>query len=76
MTIKKAYDELEQEGYIISKQGKGTYVAKKNIELVREKAKRDIEEYIYKIIDLASKFDIEKKDIIDLFEYLYRSEEK
>ena len=76
MTIKKAYDELEQEGYIISKQGKGTYVAKKNIELVREKANRDIEEYIYKIIDLASKFDIEKKDIIDLFEYLYRSEEK
>ena len=32
MTIKKAYDELEQEGYIISKQGKGTFVAPKNTE--------------------------------------------
>lgn len=29
MTIKKAYDELEQEGYIISRQGKGTFVARK-----------------------------------------------
>lgn len=30
MTIKKAYDELESEGYIISRQGKGTFVAPKN----------------------------------------------
>lgn len=29
MTIKKAYDELEQDGYIISRQGKGTFVAPK-----------------------------------------------
>lgn len=38
MTIKKAYDELEQEGYIISIQGKGTFVAPKNTEIAREKA--------------------------------------
>ena len=34
MTIKKAYDELEQEGYIISRQGKGTFVAPKNQGLI------------------------------------------
>ena len=36
MTIKKTYDELESEGYIESIQGKGTFVAPKNIELVKE----------------------------------------
>jgi len=76
MTIKKAYDELEEEGYIISKQGKGTYVAPKNIELAQEKAKKDIEEYMYKIIEISNKFDIKKKEVLDLFRYLYGSDEK
>ena len=42
MTIKKAYDELENEGYIYSIQGKGTYVAPKNVEFAREQANKDI----------------------------------
>ena len=40
MTIKKVYDELENEGYIRSVQGKGTFVASKNIELARENANK------------------------------------
>ncbi len=71
MTIKKAYDELEQEGYIISRQGKGTFVAPKNTELAKEKAQKDIEEYISKIIDISIKFDIDKKEIIDIFNLFY-----
>lgn len=76
MTIKKAYDELEEEGYIISKQGKGTYVAPKNIELAQEKAKKEIEEYMYKIIEISNKFDIKEEEIFNLFKYLYGSDEK
>ena len=75
MTIKKAYDELEKEGYIIPRQGKGTFVATKNIELEKEKAQKDIEEYITKIIDLSMKFDISKKEIIDIFNLFYGSDE-
>lgn len=74
MTIKKAYDELEEEGYIVTKQGKGSYVAPKNTELVQEKARKDIEKHISSIIDISTKFDIDKKDILDLFEYLYGSD--
>ena len=44
MTIKKAYDELESEGYIKSVQGKGTFVSSINDELLKEKANKDIEE--------------------------------
>lgn len=76
MTIKKAYDELEQEGYIVSKQGKGTFVAPKNTELAKEQARKDIEEHISRIIEISGKFDISQKDILDLFEFLYGSDEK
>ena len=71
MTVKKAYDELEEEGYIKSVQGKGTFVAPKNMELVREQANKDIENYILKIIEISNKFNISKEEILDLFEYIY-----
>ena len=74
MTIKKAYDELEAEGYIISRQGKGTFVAPKNTELVEDKAQKDIEEHISKIIDISKKFEISKEDIIDIFNLFYGSD--
>lgn len=75
MTIKKAYDELENEGYIYSIQGKGTYVAPKNVELAREQANKDIEKHIYNIIEISKKYNISKKEIFDLIEYIYGSEE-
>lgn len=74
MTIKKAYDELESEGYIISRQGKGTFVAPKNSLLAKEQAQKDIEKYMEKIIDIAERFAIEKEDLIDLLELFYRRE--
>lgn len=75
MTIKKAYDELENEGYIKSVQGKGTFVAPKNTELAKERANKEIEEHISKIIEISNKFNITKKEILDLFEFIYRSDE-
>lgn len=76
MTIKKAYDELEEEGYIISRQGKGSFVAPKNTELAKEKAQKDIEDYISKIVDLSNKYHIDKKDVIEVFDLFYGSEEE
>ena len=75
MTIKKAYDELEQEGYIISRQGKGTFVAPKNTELAKEKAQKDIEEHISKIVDISQKYEIKKEEIIEIINIFYGSEE-
>ena len=72
MTIKKAYDELEQEGYIITRQGKGSFVAPKNLDFIKKQ--KEIEEHIFKIIELATMCSIEKSEIIDLFEYIYGSE--
>ena len=76
MTVKKAYDELEKEGYIITKQGKGSYVAPKNIELTKELKQKEIEDYLYKITEISKEYDISKKEIIETFNYIYgRNEE-
>ena len=74
LTVKKAYDELEKEGYIKSVQGKGSFVAPKNSELVHEKKRKEIQNYIEKIIKLAQMSDISEKEIIELFKLMYKGE--
>ena len=71
MTIKKAYDELEKEGYLKSIQGKGTFVAPKNTELAKEQAQKDIEKYIEKIVAISNRFEIDEDDVIEMFKMIY-----
>ncbi len=74
MTIKKAYDELEKEGYLKSIQGKGTFVAPKNTAFAKEQAQKDIEKHIEKIVDISKKFEINEKDVIEIFKIIYSEE--
>ncbi len=74
MTIKKAYDELEKEGYLKSIQGKGTFVAPKNTELAKEQAQKDIEKYIEKIVTISNRFEIDENDVIEMFKIIYRED--
>ena len=76
MTIKKAYDELENEGYIKSVQGKGTFVLPRNTELIKENANKEIEKHIEQIIEISSKYNISKEEIIELFNFIYGSDRK
>ena len=76
MTIKKAYDQLESDGYIVSIAGKGTFVAPRNSNLVKEHAQKEIEDNIQKAIDLAVRYDISKDEIIDLVNMLYEGDNK
>ena len=71
MTIKKAYDELEKEGYLKSIQGKGTFVAPKNTEIAKEQAQKDIEDYIEKIVAISNRFEIDENDVIEMFKLIY-----
>lgn len=74
LTVKKAYDELEQEAYIKTVQGKGTFVSPRNKEILREKQISIIEEHIEQIISIANMSDISKNEVIELFNYLYEEE--
>ena len=71
MTVKKAYDELEQEGFIKTIHGKGSLVAAKNIELLREEQLKEIEGYIDKIVLICKSSNISKKEVLESFEYLW-----
>ncbi len=69
ITTKRAYDELEREGFIYTVAGKGCFVAKKNVELLREQNLRAIEEHIEKIASLAAACSLTADDIIEMIEY-------
>lgn len=74
LTVKKAYDELEQEGYVKSVQGKGSFVAPKNSEFIQEEKRKEIQNYIEKIVKLAQMSDISEQEIIELFKLMYKGE--
>ena len=66
ITTKRAYDELEKEGFIYTIQAKGCFVAPKNTELIREENLKHIEEHIEQIIKLAASCNLSNEDIIDM----------
>lgn len=74
MTIKKAYDELETEGYIKTVPGKGSFVSEKSTNLLKESANKEIEKHLSKIIEISRKYNIKKEEILDVFEYLYKED--
>ena len=66
ITIKRAYSDLENEGYILTRAGLGTFVADINTDKLRREKLRDIQKELKKIIKSAEKFGIDSKEILDL----------
>lgn len=69
ITTKRAYEELEREGFIYTLPAKGCYVAPKNIELLREENLKKIEEYIDEIVKLAVPCNLSKQEIIEMVNF-------
>ena len=69
ITTKRAYEELEKEGFIYARPGKGCYVAPKNVELLREENLKKIEEHIDEIVRLAVSCNLSNKDIIEMVNF-------
>ena len=76
ITTKRAYDELEREGFIYTVAGKGCFVAPKNIELIREENLKKVEEYLMKASELAAVCGLRRQELIDMLEILLGEEEK
>ena len=70
ITTKRAYDELEKEGFIYTVASKGCFVAKKNVELIQEENLKKIEEYMQKIVELAVPCKLTNEDLIEMFRLL------
>ena len=69
ITTKRAYEELEKDGFIYTLPGKGCYVAPKNVELLREENLKKIEEHIDEVVRLATSCNLSKKDIIKMVNF-------
>ena len=71
ITTKRAYEELESEGFIYTVPGKGSFVAPKNLDLIREQNLRLIEEHISEIARLASSCSMSRDAIKEMIDILW-----
>lgn len=70
LTVKKAYDTLEQEGFIVTVHGKGSFVAGINRDLAMEARKKEIEKELDTVIKKARSCGMPDEEIVQLFELL------
>lgn len=70
LTVKKAYGELEREGFTVTIHGKGSYVTAANTELMMEEQKKEVEQDLEQAILKGRRFGISDEDIKTLFELI------
>jgi GntR family transcriptional regulator len=75
LTTKRVYMELEAEGFIITKAGKGSYVAPDNLELLLESKRRVVEEKLTETWNVARNLGISKKELYDMMDLIFDEEE-
>lgn len=74
LTVKKAYDLLESEGFVQTVQGKGTYVSRISSNLVREEMQKQVEEAFETAIEKARRLHFDREQILELVELLLEGE--
>lgn len=74
ITTKRAYEELERDGFIETVAGKGSYVARRNHELVKEEHCRMIEKQLLSAVELAKISHISLEELEDILTLLYKEE--
>lgn len=74
ITTKRAYEELEREGFITSVTGKGSFVSRRNTELIREEQLKTVEGYLTKAISAAKVAGLEGQELCEILLCLYGEE--
>ena len=67
LTVKKAYDTLEADGFVITSHGKGTFVASVNNELLLEEQKKEIEAELMEAIRKGRRIGLDDSEIKEMF---------
>lgn len=75
LTIRRVYDDLEQEGFVTSQVGKGTFVSQGNVELLRDARRRRVEEKMASMIADAKTLGITKEELSAMMDILYEEDE-
>lgn len=74
LTIRRVYDELEKEGFAVSRAGKGTFVSMGNQELLRDSKLRIVEQDLQKAVHNAKLFGITKDEMAEMLDILYEED--
>ena len=74
ITTKRAFDDLERDGFIYSVQGKGSFVAAKNSELLREENLKQIEQKLSEALMLARQGGISDQELIEMLQVILQGE--
>lgn len=74
ITTKRAYEDLERDGFIYSVVGKGSYVAKKNMEFVREEQLKIVEEHLANAVSCAKVGTISLEEMTEVLRLLYEED--
>ena len=75
ITTKRAYEELEKEGFIDTVGGKGSFVASQNREFLKEKKMKAVEDKLTEAVAEARMLDIGYKELKEMLSILYKEEE-
>ena len=71
ITTKRAYEDLERDGFITTVVGKGSFVREADREFVKEEQLKAVEEYLQKAVDTAKQYGMEETELMDILQMLY-----
>jgi len=74
ITTKRAYEDLEREGFIVTSPGRGSFVAEPNKELVREAKLREVEEHLTLAVDAARAAGAGRKLVREMLDLAWKEE--
>lgn len=74
ITTKRAYEDLERDGYIVSVPGKGSFVAAQNKELLKEIRLKIVEERLSEAVDAAKSIQLPFQDMMEMLKLFYEEE--
>ena len=75
ITTKRAYDELEADGFLYTVAGKGCVVAEKNLDLIREQKLKELEDHLDAAVELAAQCGVSALELMEMLRILLKEEE-
>ena len=74
ITTKRAYDELEADGFVTTVAGKGCFVAEKNLDLVREHHLKELEDHLSAAVELSKSCGVSREELHEMLRILLEEE--
>ena len=74
ITTKRAYDELEVDGFLYTVAGKGCFVAEKNLDLIREQKLKELEDHLSAAVELAAQCGVSSGELTEMLHILQKED--